>query len=86
MFDANHVFGSRLLEDATNKLRVASGNEDKLKLALVLSYHLLKLLSTYQFAASFFVLQYQEISLALVLLIELLAHLQIIEEAMSTEV
>lgn len=86
VFDADYVLGSCLLEDTPNEFWVARRYKDKFELALVLLYHPLQLFSTDELTATFIVLKHQEIPLATVLLVKLIAHLEIIEKTMPTKV
>ena len=86
LFDADHMFCTSLLKDASDKLRVASGHKNELKLALVLLNHLLELLSTNKLAATFVIFEQQEVSLSLVALIKFDTHRHIVQQPMTTEV
>ena len=55
MLNADDVTSSSLLKYAANELWVTCRNKYKLKVALVLSYHLLELLSTYKLTAAFII-------------------------------
>ena len=86
LLDTDDVFSSCLLEYGPNFLRVTRCHEDKVQLALVLSDHLLQLLSANELTATFLVLEHQEITLAFILLVKFFAHLLVVFDTMAAEV
>ena len=84
--DTDDVFGSCLLKYGPDFLRVTRCHENKVQLALVLSDHLLQLLSANELTATFLVLKHQEIALAFILLVEFFAHLLVVFDSMTAKV
>lgn len=82
---ANDMLCSSLLEYATDKLRVTRRNKDKLKFALILLYHFLKLLAADELAVTLVIFEDEEVTLTLVFIVKISAHLEIVQETVTTE-